>query len=119
MDKGNFYRWADLPQTPMTPQIRRRLVSGEKVMSVEFTLDKGAIIAEHKHPHEQITHIISGKIEFMVGGEKFLLEGGDVLHIPSNLPHSAVALEDTINIEIFSPPREDFLSNETPAYMKK
>ena len=58
-----YYTWADLSQTPMTPQIRRRLVTGEKLMSVYFNLDKGAIVGEHKHPHEQITHIIAGQIE--------------------------------------------------------
>jgi quercetin dioxygenase-like cupin family protein len=119
MDKGTFRKWEELPQVEMTPKIRRRLVSGDKVMSVEFTLDKGAIIAEHKHPHEQITHIISGKIEFTVNGETRIMEAGEVLYIPSNLPHSAVALEDTINIEIFSPPREDFLTNAPPAYMQQ
>jgi quercetin dioxygenase-like cupin family protein len=119
MNQGTFYKWADMPQTPMTPQIRRRLVCGEKVMSVEFSLDKGAIIAEHKHPHEQITHIISGKIEFTVGDQKHVMGPGEVLHIPSNIPHSAVALEDTLNIEIFSPPREDFLSDAPPAYMQR
>jgi quercetin dioxygenase-like cupin family protein len=119
MSKGNFGKWAELPQTDMTPKIHRRLVSGEKVMSVYFTLDKGAIIAEHKHPHEQITHIISGKIEFNVNGEKKVMGSGEFVYIPGDVPHSAVILEDTINIEVFGPPREDFLSNTPPAYMKQ
>lgn len=118
MSEGTFYKWEELPQTPMTPKIRRRLVSGDKVMSVYFNLDKDAIVAEHKHPHEQITHIISGKIEFTVGGKTHAMGPGEVLYIPSNIPHSAVALEDTVNIEIFSPPREDFLTNKTPDYMR-
>lgn len=113
-----YYTWADLPQSPMTPQIRRRLVSGEKLMSVYFNLDKGAIIGEHQHPHEQITHIIAGQIEFDVGGKKKVMNPGDVLVVPSNVPHSAVALEETINIEVFSPPREDFLSDTPPDYME-
>ena len=118
MSKGKSFTWAELPQTDMTPQIRRRLVSGEQVMSVYFNLDKGAIVGEHHHPHEQISHIISGQIEFEVGGEKHMMKSGDVLVIPGNVPHSAVALEDTVNIEIFSPPREDFLSDAPPAYMQ-
>ena len=118
MSKGNFYTWDDLPQVPMTPQIRRRLVTGKTVMSVYLNLDKGAIVGEHHHPHEQITHIIAGKIEFVVGGEKKVMNPGDVLVIPSDVPHSAVTLEDTINIEIFSPPREEFLSDDPPDYMK-
>ncbi len=119
MTKGTFYKWDDMPQTEMTPQIRRRVVSGEKVMSVQFIINKGAVISEHKHPHEQISHMISGAVEFDVAGEKRIIRGGEVLHIPSNVPHSAVALEDSVNIEIFSPPREDFLSNEPPAYMQE
>ncbi len=118
MTEGTFYTWDDLPQTDVTPKIKRRLVSGQKVMSVQFVLEKGAIVAEHQHPHEQISHIISGKIEFVVGGQKQVMQAGDVLHIPSHVSHSAVALADTLNIEIFSPPREDFLSTETPDYMK-
>ena len=119
MSKGSFHKWDDLPQTPMTPYIKRRLVTGEKVMSAYFTLDKGAIVGEHHHPHEQITHIISGLIEFEVAGEKRVMGPGEVLFIPSNAPHSAMALEDTINIEVFSPPREDFLTDEPPAYMQE
>ena len=118
MSEGKFYTWEDLPQTPMTPEIRRRLVTGEQVMSVYFNLDKGGVVGEHQHPHEQITHVISGQLEFTVGGVTKVMNPGDVLVIPGDVPHSAVALEDTVNIEVFSPPREDFLSNETPDYMK-
>jgi len=118
MSKAIFYSWDDLPQVDMTPQIKRQVVAGQKMMSVRFLLEKGAIVGEHKHPHEQITHIISGKIEFVVGGQKKVMTAGDVLTIPSNVPHSAVALEETVNIELFSPPREDFLSDTPPDYMQ-
>lgn len=118
MNKATYYKWADLPQTALTPQISRRLVSGEKLMSVQFTLAKGAVAGQHQHPHEQITHLISGKIEFEIEGEKRVMEGGEVLLIPSNVRHGAVVLEDTVAIEVFSPPREDFLTDEIPAYMK-
>ena len=119
MTKGNFYKWDDLPATQMSPQIQRRLVTGQNVMSVHFTIAKGAVVGEHHHPHEQITHVISGALEFEIGGEKRVMRGGEVLHIPSTVPHAAVALEDTINIEIFSPPREDFLSSQPPGYMQR
>ncbi len=85
---------------------------------MQFILEEGAAVNEHHHHHEQITHIISGKIEFVVDGEKRVMQAGDVLHIPSHVPHSAVALEDTLNLEIVSPPREDFLTDQTPDYMK-
>lgn len=117
-EKGTFYKWADLPQTELAPKIRRRIISGKKIMSVEFALDKGAVIAEHAHPHEQISHVISGALEFNMGGAKQVVSSGGVVVIPSNVPHSVVAMEDTINIEIFSPPREDFLTGESPDYMQ-
>jgi len=104
-----FYTWADLPQTPMSPQIRRRVVGGDKVMIVEVTLDKGAVVVTHQHPHEQITHPLSGALEFDLDGVKRVVRPGDVAHIPSNAPHRVVALEDTVTLDIFSPPREDFM----------
>jgi quercetin dioxygenase-like cupin family protein len=118
MSKGTFYNWNDLPQVTMGPGIKRRFVSGEKVMSVQFTFEKGAVVNMHQHPHEQLTHVLSGKLELTVGDETRIMASGDVLHIPANLPHSALALEDTLNLEVFSPPREDFLIDEIPDYMK-
>ena len=118
MAPTSYYKWADLPQVEMTPKIRRRLVSGEKLMSVYFTLDEGAIVAEHQHPHEQITHVLSGRLEFEVNGEKRVIGAGEVVCIPSNAPHRVTVLEDTTALDVFSPPREDFLTGEKPDYMK-
>ena len=118
MTEASYYKWADLAQTEMTPQIRRRLVSGEKVMIMELRLAKGAVVKEHHHPHEQMTHILSGKVEFAIQGEKQIMRSGEVVHLPSNLPHAVIALEDTVTFDIFSPPREDFLTGEKAAHMK-
>ena len=118
MSKASYYKWADLPQTAMTPQIGRRLVSGEKVMIVQFTLARGGNIEEHKHPHEQMTHILSGKVEFDIQGEKRVISSGEVVLLPSNVPHAVAILEDTVTFDIFSPPREDFLTGEKADYMK-
>ncbi|MBN1218909.1 MAG: cupin domain-containing protein [Anaerolineae bacterium] len=106
----HFYSWTDLPQTPMAPGIWRRLVSGEKVMIVQVTLDKGAVVDTHQHPHEQMTHPLSGVLELEINGQTRIMRPGDVAHIPANTPHRAVALEDVITLDIFSPPREDFLT---------
>lgn len=113
-----YYRWADLPQTEMTPKIKRRLVSGEKVMVVELTFAKGAVVSEHTHPHEQMTHIVSGRLEFDVQGRKQVAGSGEIVYVPSGVPHAAVALEDTVTLDIFSPPREDFLTGNQAGYMK-
>lgn len=109
MSEASYYKWTALPETAMGPQIERRLVSGEKVMLVKVTLAKGAAIAEHNHPHEQMTQILSGKLEFEVEGDKRIVGEGEIVHLPSNVPHAVVALEDTVAIDVFSPPREDFL----------
>ncbi|HMR68066.1 MAG TPA: cupin domain-containing protein [Anaerolineae bacterium] len=114
-----FYNWSDVPQRQFTPEIAGRIISGEKTMTVQFTLKKGGVVSEHAHPHEQIAHVISGRIEFTLGSETRILGPGDVVVIPPNMPHSARILEDTINIEIFSPPREDFLVEALPDYMKQ
>lgn len=118
MSNVNYFKWTDLPPTAMAPTINRRLVSGEKIMIVELTLGKGGMVAEHSHPHEQMTHVLSGRLEFEVQGEKRVVGPGEVVHLPSNVPHGAVALEDSVTLEIFSPPREDFLSGQKADYMK-
>ncbi len=115
---STFNKWADMPQTEMTPTIRLRPLSGQSVMAVEVILDRGGIIAEHQHVHEQISLMISGKLEFTVGTEKKIVGPGETVLIPSNVPHSVVVLENAVVYDIFSPPREDFLSNEPPEYMK-
>ncbi len=114
----SYYTWADMPETEFTPQIRRRLVSGQKVMLVKLTLDQGAVVGQHSHPHEQVSYIFSGALEFTINDEKRVVHGGEVVVIPSNAPHSVVVLEPAEVLDIFSPPREDFLTAEPPAYMK-
>ena len=87
-------------------------------MVVELTLAKGAIVGTHSHPHEQMTHVVSGRLEFDVQGKKRVLGQDEVAHLPPNVPHGAVALEDSVTLEVFSPPREDFLTGDKADYMK-
>ncbi|MFC1974988.1 cupin domain-containing protein [Chloroflexota bacterium] len=110
MSQPTYHKWTDLPQTPMAPKIKRRLVSGEKVMVVEVTLEQGAVVPAHHHPHEQMSHILSGRLEFEINGAKRVVMEGEIVHLPSNVPHGVVALADSIVLDIFSPPREDFLT---------
>lgn len=77
-----------------------------------FTLEKGAIAAEHQHPHEQWTHVISGELEFTLGSEKKVLTSGMAACIPSNTPHSAIAITECKVIDCFMPIREDFIELE-------
>ena len=117
----SFFRWTDMPKEKVTDQISRRLVTGEKMMLAHVYLDKGAIVPKHQHHNEQLTYILEGRLRFWIGeqGEETLDVGpGEVLHIPSNVWHKAEALEDTLDIDVFSPPREDWL-NHTDNYFHK
>ena len=111
MAAANFHRWDDVPQFEVTPQIGRRAISGEKAMVTQFHLAKGAVVAQHNHPHEQILIIVSGVIEFESAGDERILRPGDVVHVPSNVPHGGTMMEDTVTYEIFSPPRQEFLTD--------
>jgi quercetin dioxygenase-like cupin family protein len=95
----------------MAPGVRRlTLVDGDKLMLIQAELEKGAVVAEHNHPHEQATYVVSGRVEFTVSGKMSVLKPGQSIHMPSNAPHSVVAVEATVLLDAFSPPREDFRS---------
>ena len=99
-----------LPVEKLSDKISRRYVHGEKAMLARFELKKGAIIPKHQHPNEQITYILSGAVKIHMEGRDYFVRSGEVIIIPSNVLHQFEALEDTIDIDVFSPPREDWLS---------
>ncbi len=116
-----LFRWTDMPKERVTDTISRRLVTGERMMLAHVYLDKGAIVPKHSHENEQITYILEGALRFWIGEdqkEEIVVGVGEVLHIPSNVPHKAEALEDTLDVDIFSPPRQDWL-NHTDSYFHK
>lgn len=107
-----FFRWDDLPKEKVTDMLDRRLITGERVMLAHVYLKKGCIVPKHAHENEQITYILDGALRFWIGedeAEVVEVKAGEVLHIPSNVPHKAEALEDTLDVDIFSPPRQDWL----------
>ena len=113
-----FFRWESMPKEAVTDQISRRLVTGDQMMLAHVYLDKGAIVPRHSHHNEQLTYILEGALRFWIGedgAEELVVRAGEVLHIPSNVPHKAEALEDTLDVDVFSPPREDWL-NHTDSY---
>ena len=113
-----FYRWDDMPREQVTPVISRRLVTGERMMLAHVYLAKGAVVPKHSHHNEQLTYILEGALHFHIGEngeEEIVVRAGEVLLIPSNVPHMAIALEDTLDVDVFSPPREDWL-NGTDSY---
>ena len=113
-----FFRWSDMPKEQVTTQLSRRLITGDRMMLAHVYLDKGSIVPKHSHENEQITYILEGALHFRIGedsSEEIIVRAGEVLHIPSNVPHMAEALEDTLDVDIFSPPRADWL-NHTDSY---
>ena len=115
-----LYRWADIPEEPLKGTITRRLIAAERMMIAQVFLKKGDDVPRHSHHNEQISYIVTGKLRFLIGehGEREIIVGaGEVLVIPPNLPHSALALEDTLDLDVFSPPREDWL-NKSDDYLR-
>ena len=106
-----------MPKEVLSPSIARKIISGEKAMVAQVFLAKGAIVPEHFHESEQITYILEGALQFELEGRTVVVGKGQVLRIPSNVPHKAVALEDTLDLDIFSPIREDWLKKDD-AYLR-
>ena len=121
MTGATHYRWDDLPKEELSPLLGRRLITGDRMMIAHVYLDKGAVVAQHAHENEQLTYILEGALRFWIGedeSQELIVRAGEVLHIPSNVPHKAEALEDTLDVDIFDPPRQDWL-NKTDAYLRK
>ena len=112
-----FYRWEEMPRETVSPLLERRLVTGDRVMLAHVYLKKGCIVPRHQHENEQITYILEGALRFEIGGQEIVVGKGQVLRIPSNVPHRAVALEDTLDLDIFSPIREDWVKKDD-AYLR-
>ena len=106
------HRWDDMERERLSEGLGRRLVTGDQVMLAHVYFDAGAEVPRHHHHNEQITYILSGGLRFYLGDDKSEIVdvmAGEVLHIPPHVPHEAVALEDTLDVDVFSPPREDWL----------
>jgi quercetin dioxygenase-like cupin family protein len=119
--RATWYRWDDMPRERVSDKLERRLITGDRMMLGHVYLAKGCIVPKHSHENEQLTYILEGALRFWLGeaGEdERVVRAGEVLHIPSNLPHKAEALEDTLDVDIFSPPRQDWL-DRTDAYLRE
>ena len=110
--------WDAVPLEAMSELISRKIVTGEKAMVAQVFLKKDAVVPEHQHESEQITYIMEGALRFELEGKTVVVRKGEVLTIPSNVPHRAVALEDTLDLDIFSPIRHDWLTKDD-AYLRR
>jgi len=112
-----YIRWSELPLEQVNPQFQRQFVVGDRMMVARILLQKGAIVPLHSHINEQVTYVLEGALKFHIEGREVIVRGGEVLCIPANVPHQAEALEDTVDIDIFDPPREDWIG-KTDAYLR-
>ena len=116
--KLRHIRLQDTPVEHLNPLIDRQFVVGDRSMLARIILRKGSIVPMHSHDNEQITYVLEGALKFVIEGKELIVRSGEVLVIPSNLPHSAEAIEDTVDLDIFCPPREDWIRG-TDAYLRK
>lgn len=118
---AQHHRWDDLPREKLNPLLDRRLITGERMMIAQVLLKKDCVVPKHQHENEQISYVVSGSLRFLLGEEQdqeVIVRAGEVLVIPSNLPHCAIALEDTVDVDIFCPPRQDWLDG-SDAYLRE
>jgi quercetin dioxygenase-like cupin family protein len=116
-----WYCWDEMPKERVNAVLDRRLVTGEHMMLAHVYLKKGCIVPRHRHENEQISYVLDGALRFWIGedeSEEIVVRAGEVLHLPSNVWHKAEALEETVDVDVFSPPREDWL-NKTDDYLRK
>ena len=117
---ATLHRWDELPREELKEGVERRLVSTERMMIAHIYFDEGAVVPRHEHENEQLTYILEGTLRFWLGedeAEVVDVRAGEVLHIPSWVPHRAEALERTLDCDIFCPPRQDWLDG-SDAYLR-
>jgi quercetin dioxygenase-like cupin family protein len=110
--------WSSIPLEELNPLFQRQFVVGQDIMLARVLMKKGCIVPEHSHHNEQLTYILEGALKFWIDGREIVVNAGETLCIPSNMPHKAEALEDTVDLDVFSPPREDWI-NKSDHYLRR
>ena len=119
--KATLHRWESMPKEHLSDKLDRRIITGDRMMLTHVYLKKGCVVPRHQHHNEQITYVLEGALRFKLGAngaQQVDVRAGEVLHIPSNLPHTAEALGDTLDVDIFDPPRQDWLDG-TDQYLRE
>ncbi len=109
---ARLFRWDEIALEKITEMISQKIVAGDREMLAQIYLKRGALVPMHAHESEQMTYILQGALRFQVAGEELIVREGEVLHIPSGTPHQAEALEDTFELDVFSPVRREWLTDE-------
>ncbi len=106
-----LHRWDEIALEKVTEMLSRKIVAGDREMLVQVYIKRGCLVPMHAHESEQMTYVLQGSLRFLVGGEELTVREGEVLHIPSGVAHQSEALEDTFELDVFSPLRRDWLEN--------
>src|SRR5579872_1834310 len=117
-----YLAWKDVELEQLNPLLDRQMITGDKLMLARVLLKKGSVVPRHSHENEQLTYILEGALRFKIGpegSEVIVVRAGEVLVIPSNVPHEAEALEDTLDIDVFNPPRQDWLDGTDHYFHRK
>lgn len=112
-----LHRWDEIALEKVTEMISRKIVTGEREMLAQVYLKKGALVPMHSHESEQMTYVLQGALKFLINGEEITVREGEMLHIPSRVQHQAEALDDTFELDLFSPIRQDWLDH-TDSYFQ-
>jgi len=112
-----YLSWNEVERESLSPVFERQLIVGHEVMLARISLKKGCIVPLHSHVNEQLSYILEGALKFWIDGKEIVVRAGEVLTIPPNMPHKAEALEDTVDLDIFHPPRADWI-NKTDSYLR-
>ena len=115
---AKLHRWDEIELEKVTEMISRKIVTGAREMLAQIYLKKGALVPMHSHEAEQMTYVLQGALKFLIGGEEITVREGEVLHIPSWVEHQAEALDDTFELDLFSPIRHDWLDG-TDSYFHR
>ena len=104
-----LHRWDEIALEKVTEMLSRKIVAGDREMIVQSYVKRGCLVPMHAHESEQMTYVLHGALKFLIGGEEITVREGEVLHIPAGVQHQAEALEDTFELDVFSPLRRDWL----------
>jgi quercetin dioxygenase-like cupin family protein len=119
--QAKLLRWEDVPRETLTPLLGRRIITGERMMIAQIHLEEGAVVPKHSHDNEQLTYVLEGRLRFWLGDEGtevVEVGAGEVLRIPPWVPHSVLALERTLDVDVFCPPRQDWLDG-SDSYLRE
>ncbi|HET7100965.1 MAG TPA: cupin domain-containing protein [Terriglobia bacterium] len=113
-----LFAWESVRKEQMNPNVWRKVVNGERMTVAQIHITKDGVVPVHHHENEQMSYVVEGALKFDIGGQEVIVRKGEIVHIPSNVPHGVVALEDTFNLEIFVPVRQDWMTGQDD-YLRK